>query len=210
MVNNNPGNIRLILKVDGSLPSPFVGEVRPGDIKPGSRFGMRRFATIADGTRALYKVLNNEYLGRGLNTIAKIFPVYAPAGDNNHPDKYINFVEGATGINRNKILSQSDLIPLVKAITREEKGETLPNGTAENVYRNLNNANYFTQNPLPYKAPAGKAPGTNHFAWLNDRKKRIEVLTLAGITATGIYIMYKNGKLQKAVAYSKARAIGRR
>lgn len=122
--NNNPGNIRSFIK-NGKYSTPFVGESLPPDIKPGSTAGFRRFTTLAYGYRALFKILKEQYLEKGFNTIEKIFPRYAPSTDFNDPAAYIAAVEKMTGYNRSRILTTyQELIPVVKAITKVETGTT--------------------------------------------------------------------------------------
>lgn len=86
--------------------------------------GFLIFDSPENGTRAGFINLINAYLKRGLNTIEKIFPVYAPAGHgDNDPEVYIKRVVQLTGIPRNeKITSSSDIYKLGKAIVTHEEG----------------------------------------------------------------------------------------
>lgn len=121
--NNNPGNIRLIKKSDGSFGTPFVGEIRPGDIKPGAAAGFRKFDSLINGYRAMFVLLKAGYINKGYDTISKILPRYAPSGDSNNPESYINTVEQISGIDRDKVLNTyGDLLPVVKAMARVETG----------------------------------------------------------------------------------------
>jgi hypothetical protein len=198
MVNNNPGNIRLIANLNGTMPKPFNGEVRPGDMKT-KWIGFRKFDGIDSGLRAMYLTLYNNYLLNNRNTIAKILPVYAPAGDNNLPTKYIQDVSAKTGISPNKPLSASDLVPVVKAMTRIEKGESLPEGTAEKVFNNIKSSGFFANNPLPYSATETAVNGTTSLIdFWGDKKKRIQFLTVTGlVTVTGLLVYNANKKKKK-------------
>lgn len=84
-----------------------------------------KFDSARWGVRAGYINLVNTYLKRNLNTIAKIFPVYAPASDGNKPEKYIEFVEKFTGINRNESITDTEqLYAIGRAIERVEAGKS--------------------------------------------------------------------------------------
>lgn len=77
------------------------------------------------GVRAGYINLVNAYLSRNLNTIEKIFPVYAPSSDGNKPDKYIEFVENFTKIKRNDPIDTADELYIIgRAIERVEAGKS--------------------------------------------------------------------------------------
>lgn len=109
--NNNP------FALIDDTPSAWQGLV------PGST-GFLKFINPMYGVRAGFINLVNVYLNRGLNTIEKIFPVYAPSGHgSNNPSSYIATVERLTGIPRNKVISSSDdLYKLGRAIVQVEEG----------------------------------------------------------------------------------------
>jgi len=76
------------------------------------------------GVRAGYINLVNTYIGKGLNTIEKIFPVYAPFSDGNNPLKYIEFVEKFTKIKRNETIEDTNQVYIIgRAIERVEAGK---------------------------------------------------------------------------------------
>ena len=84
-----------------------------------------KFIAPRYGVRAGYINLVNAYIKRNLNTIEKIFPVYAPISDGNKPDKYIEFVEQFTGIKRNEIIDDADQLYIIgRAIERVEAGKS--------------------------------------------------------------------------------------
>ena len=115
--NNNP--FALIQE----KPSNWQGLVR------GSK-GFLQFLEPKWGVRAGYINLVNTYLLRGLNTIEKIFPVYAPVSDGNKPDKYIEFVETFTKIKRNSIIDDADKLYIIgRAIERVENGKAWVSST---------------------------------------------------------------------------------
>jgi hypothetical protein len=82
------------------------------------------FDTPYSGTRAGFISFINTYLKRGINTIEKIFPMYAPASDpRNNPNKYIDTVSQLTKIPKNVPLTTAEQILAVgKAIIRVESG----------------------------------------------------------------------------------------
>jgi hypothetical protein len=123
MKRNNPGNIRTFVDDEGNYSKPFYGEIEP-DIKPGATAGFRVFDSQGSGYRAMFRLLKSAYLDKGYNTIRKLIPKYAPAGDNNNPNHYINFVEAQSKIPRDRILSNyNDLVPIVRAMVEMEQGE---------------------------------------------------------------------------------------
>lgn len=110
--NNNPF---AIIQPNPSAWQGLVGKTSSGFLT---------FQSAMYGVRAGFINLINTYLNRGLDTIEKIFPVYAPAGHgNNVPSAYISSVERLTGIPRNqKIESEADLYKVGRAIVQVEEG----------------------------------------------------------------------------------------
>jgi len=93
-------------------------------LTPGSG-SFLQFDEVKWGVRAGYINLVNAYLSRNLNTIEKIFPVYAPASDGNFPSKYIDFVEKFSGIKRNEVIDNADELYIIgRAIERVEAGKS--------------------------------------------------------------------------------------
>jgi len=86
--------------------------------------GFLIFDNAVNGTRAGFISFINTYLKRGINTIEKIFPKYAPASDpRNDPQQYIANVEKLTGIKRNQPITTAEQIMAIgKAIIRVESG----------------------------------------------------------------------------------------
>jgi len=189
--NNNPGNIRSYIK-NGKYSTPFVGESLPADIKPGKTAGFRIFVSLPYGYRALFKVLKSGYLDKGNNTIAKIFPIYAPASDNNVPTAYINSVEKMTGINKNTILtSYADLIPIVRAITKVETGTTANEAAILEGFNLIGDTTGPTQPTQPTEPVLTPDPGTQLntiLSFIKNNKKKIVISALAALL---IYITYE-------------------
>lgn len=116
---NNPQRYNNPFALKDDTPSPWKGLIgkRPN--------GFLIFDTPTNGARAGFINLVNAYLNRGLNTIEKIFPVYAPIGDgSNNPEVYIKRVVSLTGIKRNQIItSNNDIYKIGKAIVTHEEGK---------------------------------------------------------------------------------------
>jgi hypothetical protein len=109
--NNNPGNLRTgdsWQGMVGSDPQSFI-----------------IFANVCWGIRALGTDLTSK-INRGLDTIAKIFPVYAPATDNNNVSAYINAVSNSTGLGADEQLGTDPqtLADLIRAIADHENGNS--------------------------------------------------------------------------------------
>jgi hypothetical protein len=109
--NNNPGNIKITNNAwKGKLP---VSKNTDGTFE--------QFETPEHGIRALFIDLRSK-LKRGLNTVEKIIPVYAPATDNNDVMSYIMSVVTESGLPANKVLSVVDLPAIIPAIIKHENG----------------------------------------------------------------------------------------
>lgn len=110
-INNNP--FALIQK----KPSPWKG------LKGAQSDGFLTFENPMYGARAGFINLVNTYLKKGIDTIEKIFPIYAPAGHGaNVPEDYIKRVVAITKIPRNQKLTYDNLYALGKAIVAHEEG----------------------------------------------------------------------------------------
>lgn len=109
--DNNPGNIR------PSTKYKWDGQV-------GSENNYCVFIDVEHGIRAMAKDLMAK-IGRGLNTIAKYVPVYAPPSDNNNTQGYINRVCAATGFAPDEVLQVNTYTigKLVKAHISVEVGD---------------------------------------------------------------------------------------
>lgn len=112
--NNNPGNI---LKTPASnWSNRWQGEVESTD----PRFA--RFATMADGVRALGKLLLNYQKLHKLNTVRAIVNRWAPPVENN-TDAYVASVARALGVGPDQpIAVAAYLDKLVRAIATHENG----------------------------------------------------------------------------------------
>lgn len=110
-LNNNP--FALIQEI----PSKWQG------LKGSATDGFLSFNNPMYGVRAGFINLINTYLNKGIDTIEKIFPIYAPVGHGaNVPEDYINRVVKLTGIPRDQKLTSQDLYSLGKAIVTHEEG----------------------------------------------------------------------------------------
>lgn len=109
--DNNPGNIR------PSIRYQWNGQI-------GTENNYVVFQDIEHGIRAMCKDLMSK-INRGLNTLTKYIPVYAPPSDNNNTQGYINRVSKSTGIEPKAILdtNQDTVFKLVKAHIAVEVGD---------------------------------------------------------------------------------------
>lgn len=112
--NKNPGNLRPL-----SGGKVWSGQV--GIDYQGSTAGYIIFDSFENGIRAMARDLKVK-AARGLNTIAKILPVYAPSADNNNVQAYIESVESYSGVDRDTVLTAAELLPVVMAMARHELG----------------------------------------------------------------------------------------
>lgn len=87
--------------------------------------GFLFFDSALNGTRAGFISLINTYFKKGINTIEKIFPIYAPLSDlGDNPDIYIQNVVKLTKIPKDKPLTTAEeILALGKAIIRVESGK---------------------------------------------------------------------------------------
>lgn len=106
--NNNPGNLRY---------NPAFKGVTGKDSR-----GFAIFKTQYHGIRAM-RILIQNYIKKGFNTIDKIINRYAPAADQNQPDKYAKFVSDTTGIPRTQVLKQDQAELLIPAMIKMETGK---------------------------------------------------------------------------------------
>jgi hypothetical protein len=126
MSNNNPFNIKYskrvyTQKVPLEQNTDYTYALTKYSRDVVLNFTHEQFETYAAGIAAGIDHLRKRYilggLGKGnLNTIAKIFPIYAPAssGEGNVPTEYIKFLELRTGINRNEVINENDYQSLLK------------------------------------------------------------------------------------------------
>lgn len=107
---NNPLNLCYVpgVKWDGLANPPNAG-----------RFCS--FVTPQYGFRAAAKQVKTDH-GRGLDTIAKLIPSWAPASDDNPTAAYTKDVELWSGIGTRALVLPEDLLPLFRAMTRQEDG----------------------------------------------------------------------------------------
>ena len=110
--NDNPLNIR-------HGKSQWVGMRKVQTDKAFVQFTERRY-----GYRAAFVLLRN-YIGRGVNTIGKIIARWAPPGDGNNTQAYIEYVSSTSGIDASHVLrfeDKDDLIEIVRSMAQMESG----------------------------------------------------------------------------------------
>ena len=104
--NNNPLNIR-------------TGDNWQG--MTGSNGGFVVFDSPVMGFRAAFRILKNYRDKYNVQTIGEIISRWAPPSEND-TGAYIAHVESASGISRNKPLSESDYLKIVPVMVTHENG----------------------------------------------------------------------------------------
>lgn len=95
--------------------------------------GFENFESLEYGVRAGLINLHNYY---GL-TIKEAIYIYCPFGDaQNNPDIYLSNINRITGINKNDILDDNNIIDLSYAIIICETGDTIPKNYIMFIHRN--------------------------------------------------------------------------
>lgn len=117
--NNNPGNIRF------NPANDWLGQVGQDDA------GYAIFETPEHGIRAMRILLTNYYNAYGLDTVDQVISRWAPPGDNNPTDSYIDHV--VDELNKSQGVAQlTPITPfnvvaripeLVRAIIKHENGQ---------------------------------------------------------------------------------------
>lgn len=109
--NNNPGN--LVKTADA-----WKGKVAHAQNTDG-RF--EQFIAPEWGIRAMFIDVRGDITKRGQNTVKKLITSYAPAFENNTA-AYIAVVAKAIGKSADALITDSDYLPLMKAIIKHENG----------------------------------------------------------------------------------------
>lgn len=111
--NNNPGNLE---------DSPFT-RAQPGYKGSDGRFA--QYETKAHGEAAQAKLLANNYIGKGYNTVQKVIGRYAPRSDNAASfDNYVAYVSRRLNINPSDTLTPAMTARLAEAMREFETGNT--------------------------------------------------------------------------------------
>ena len=126
--NNNPGNIRI-------SDMPWRGKIPRQD---NTDCAFEQFTSIAYGVRAMAILLRTYIKRKGLDTIEKIIPVYAPATEND-VEAYIQVVSLISGLQRDAVIdfTYDDMHRLVHAMVYHENGRALPNGVFDKAWAML-------------------------------------------------------------------------
>ena len=172
--------------------------------------GFLVFDTPANGVRAGYISLYNTYFKRGINTLNKIIPVYAPdsvpkAGGKNN---YINFLVTQYKISADKpITTAAEIINLAKGISHFEAGKAwindsdLKKGYIE-AAKKVNLPPLNERLPSLFDSPI-KSVGVAFFfnsisRQIMDTAKALKISTAVLLT----YLLYKFGLKSKGFSSS--------
>lgn len=107
--NNNPTNIRI-----------NAANAWKGKISPNTDGAFEQFDTPINGIRAALIILKN-YGASNRNTLRKVITAWAPASENNTAN-YIKYVQDATGINPDAILTDKQRIAMIRPMIVIESG----------------------------------------------------------------------------------------
>jgi hypothetical protein len=126
--NNNPGNIRI-------SDMPWRGKVSKKDNTDGA---FEQFTSMAYGVRAMAILLRTYIKRKGLDTIDKIIPVYAPSSENN-VETYAQVVSIISGLQREAVIgfNYDDMSRIIPAMVYHENGRALPNGVFDKAWAML-------------------------------------------------------------------------
>ncbi len=126
--NNNPGNLRITgMAWQGKVP-----------VEQNTDKAFEQFVSLEYGLRAMIVVLRTYIKRKGLDTIEKIIPVYAPATEND-VEAYIQVVSLISGLQRDAVIdfTYEDMHRLVHAMVYHENGRALPNGVFDKAWAML-------------------------------------------------------------------------
>lgn len=79
------------------------------------------FISVQYGFRAAAKQLKS-YRARGINTVSTLIPKWSPKAAGNPTDAYIADVERWSGIPKDRLLTDADTLPLLRAMAQQEGG----------------------------------------------------------------------------------------
>lgn len=128
--NNNPGNIR-----------PIKGITFEGTEDASGEF--IKFKNPSDGMRALYLSMYAGVKDSERGTIKTIMEQYAPRSEND-TDKYINFIEQYTGIDKDAKLTPSNIDNIMTAIIQYES--SLQNFKQDDFFDGIKRAKEYLKN----------------------------------------------------------------
>jgi hypothetical protein len=126
--NNNPGNLRITgMAWQGKVP-----------VEQNTDKAFEQFVSLEYGLRAMIVVLRTYIKRKGLDTIEKIIPVYAPATEND-VEAYIQVVSLISGLQRDAVIdfTYEDMHRLVHAMVYHENGRALPSGVFDRAWAML-------------------------------------------------------------------------
>lgn len=177
--NNNPGNLE-------KTSNDWVGK-----IKPGAHERFEQFMSMGLGTRALLVDLRGK-INRGLNSIAKIIPVWAPSSEND-VGAYIAAVERSSGIPRFLPLNannEQQMKSLARAMAKHETGKDIDKRFFDTAWQILDS----TEARLHTQKLSEFAPGEFSGSSGNSSKTKILLGIAAAAVLFGFAYTQKNKK----------------
>lgn len=121
--------VKIVRRMGWGIVNKNPFNIRPGDNWLGSvgqAGGFVKFAEFKWGLRAGLLNLWNGYF-KFSRTIKQIFYMYAPPGDGNNTEAYINAVCKETGLNPDSVPGKKDYLNVAAAIIYHESGVKLYN-----------------------------------------------------------------------------------
>lgn len=107
--NNNPTNIRI-----------NAANAWKGKVSPNTDGAFEQFDTAENGLRAALILLRN-YGASGRNTLRKVIESWAPKTEN-RTNEYIKYVQDATGIQPDTILTDAQRVAMIRPMVIMESG----------------------------------------------------------------------------------------
>lgn len=128
--NNNPLNIR---DVPGNN---WKGRI-------GSDGAFVRFDTMENGFRAAVKILVDDVLNDGNETVSEIVNAWAPVGDGNNVDAYLGYISDSVGLAGDVVVdSVSRMSKLLKAMAYVESRVVISQDVGANLVVRYGGSNF--------------------------------------------------------------------
>lgn len=115
---NNPGNL-MFQKNPINWDGMSMTQNKAVDYLETANGKYYKFQTPEFGIRALTRDITTKR-GRGINTIEKIVPIYAPNAHGNDEDSYMKILEEYTGLGQSINISDEHMFDFIKGVIQKE------------------------------------------------------------------------------------------
>lgn len=146
---NNPGNL-MFQKNPINWDGMSMTQDKAVDYLETANGKYYKFQTPEFGIRALTRDITTKR-GRGINTIEKIVPIYAPNAHGNDEDSYMKILEGYTGLGQSINISDEHMFDFIKGVIQKEGAGAGAYYTDEVIIRGMHMA-YPDRYPAPENA----------------------------------------------------------